>query len=85
MKKTIISLILVVATTAAFAQQKKLPEKVTITLTQQQILKIDSCVRVASSNMDSKRQTEWFISGFTPIYEQVNKQLIIDSVKVKGK
>lgn len=80
---TIIALALTVSATA-FAQQptKKLPAKVTITLTDKQILRLDSVATVINGAIDSKQTTNWILQGFVPIFQQVQQQMVADSSKV---
>jgi len=83
MKKTIITAIFVVAAPAAFSQNKHLPAKVTITLTAQEALRIDSAVQAGANSFDSKKASQSFGMAFAPFYQQVSRQLVVDSVKVK--
>ena len=72
--------LLLLASLGATAQTK-LPPKVTINLTDKQVLRIDSAINAATMWTDSKQATQWFAGSFQPFYEQVRKQL--DTVKVK--
>lgn len=81
MYKTLIIAFLVVATISARAQSKHLPEKTVITLSPQQVLRIDSAVRIMADKLDSKSQTQWFIASFDVLYKQVREQMVADSVK----
>jgi len=85
MKRTLISALFVVATTCAFSQTKHLPAKVTIQLTTQEVLRIDSAVGYATLAIDSKNASKWFQQAFTTFYKQVQEQEVADSVKVKPK
>ena len=84
MKKSTITLIMVAATVGAFGQAK-IPAKVNITLTDKQLLKLDSAVQVTANNMDSKQGTVNFLKAFEPIYLQVRQQMAADTVKIKNK
>ncbi len=79
--KKLLTLTLLIAGLSASAQ--KLPAKVTITLTDKQVLKIDSAINSGASWTDSKGATQWFGNAFSPFYEQVKKQMVVDTVKVK--
>lgn len=68
---------------ALFASAQKLPSKVTITLTDRQVLRIDSAIQAASNWTDSKQATQWYIKAFEPFYIEVRRQLTIDTTKVK--
>lgn len=83
MKKTIITALLIAAISPAFSQQKKLPARVTIVLTEREIVRLDSAVTIGSQWTDSKGATNWFMASFTPVFEQIRKQMVIDTVKVK--
>lgn len=71
--------------TCAIAQQKHLPKQVTITLTSQEVMRLDSAVNFASNTIDSKHASQWFQLAFAPFYQQITKQLVVDSVKVASK
>ncbi len=79
MKRTF-TILLLIAGLSASAQ--KLPSKVTVTLTWQQFLSIDSALGTAYTWQDSKSQTAAVVKRFEPFYIQVNKQ-IADSAKIK--
>lgn len=81
MKRTIYTIALLGMAISASAQ--KLPSKVTITLTDKQVLRLDSAINAGANFIDSKQATQWFSSSFTPFYEQVRKQMIVDTAKVK--
>lgn len=66
---------------SANAQTKHLPKTITITLTDQQVLRIDSAVTGVQSLIDSKKATNWFLSAFQPFYDQAKAQMVTDSVK----
>lgn len=85
MKKTILTTIALglFLTIKAQEPQKKLPTKVTIVLTDKQLLRIDSAINVTASQIDSKSRTEVFVRAFEPLYLQVQKQMVVDSVKKK--
>lgn len=80
MKKIILTF-MALGLLSASAQTKHLPKTVTITLTDQQVLRIDSAVTGVQNLIDSKKATAWFLSTFQPFYTQVQKQLVTDSVK----
>lgn len=82
MKRIIITIALALIVSVK-ASAQKLPSKVTITLTDRQILRIDSAIKATANMMDSKTMTTNFITPFNPLYEQINKQMIIDTTKVK--
>ena len=65
------------------ATAQKLPAKVTITLTYKQVLSIDSAINAGQSWTDSKQATQWYGQRFAPFYEQVRKQMIVDTLKKK--
>lgn len=79
--KKLTTLFLLCASIGVSAQ--KLPSKVTITLTDKQVIRIDSAIRATANMMDSKTMTNNFIKPFDPLYEQINKQMIVDTTKVK--
>lgn len=81
MKRTIYTIALLGMAISASAQ--KLPSKVTITLTDRQVMRMDSAIGAGSNWTDSKQATQWFGNSFAPFYDQVRKQMIVDSVKVK--
>lgn len=78
MKKSL-TLILLLAGLSATAQ--KLPAKATIVLTDKQVMTIDSAINNTAQMMDSKSQTNRFIMVFQPLYEQIRKQMVVDTVK----
>lgn len=80
MKKSITTLTLALVASASFAQQR-LPAKVTLSLTDKQILRIDSAINLGSNSMDSKSQTKWFVESFSEFYNQVRKQMVADTTK----
>lgn len=80
MKKPL-TLLLLIAGLSASAQ--KLPSKVTVTLTDKQVLTIDSAINVTAQSMDSKSQTNRFIGAFQQLYEEIRKQMVVDTGKVK--
>lgn len=80
--KKLLTICLLTASISASAQ--KLPSKVTITLTDKQVLRIDSAINAGASWTDSKQATTWFGKAFDPFYEQVRKQMIVDTAKVKN-
>lgn len=80
MKKSL-TLILLLAGLSATAQ--KLPAKATIVLTDKQVMTIDSAINNTAQMMDSKSQTNRFIIAFQPLYEQIRKQMVVDTVKAK--
>lgn len=84
MKKSISTILLAFAITCGYAQTKQptVPKIVTIVLTDQQVLKLDSCIRYGQSVIDSKSATAWYTNGFEPFYIQVKRQMVADSVKV---
>jgi len=79
--KKLLTLTLLIVGLSVSAQ--KLPVKVTITLTDKQVLKIDSAVNAGQSWTDSKQATQWFGNAFSPFYEQVRKQMVVDTAKKK--
>jgi hypothetical protein len=79
--RKLLTLTLLIAGLSASAQ--KLPSKVTITLTDKQVLRIDSAINAGASWTDSKGSTQWYSKAFESFYEQVRKQIIIDTAKVK--
>ena len=89
MRTTLITLTALFLTTASFAQTKTepkftMPKTVTVTLTQQQFLRLDSAIANTANSLDSKSYSKWFALSFSPIYEALNKQLIpVDTTKVK--
>ena len=89
MKKLFITSAILLSTTTLFAQSKTepkftLPKTVTVTLTQQQFLRLDSAITNTANSLDSKSYSKWFALSFSPIYEALNKQLIpVDTTKVK--
>lgn len=68
---------------ALFASAQKLPSKVTITLTNRQILRIDSAIQAGANWTDSKQATNWYQASFADLYAQIRKQMINDTTKVK--
>lgn len=72
------------AASAQTAPTKHLPAKVTIALTAQQIMRLDSAAQAINGNIDSKRTTEYILSSFSPIWLQVQKQMVVDTVKKVG-
>jgi len=86
---TLLTSALLLITAASFAQSKTepkftLPKTVTVTLTQQQFLRLDSAVTNTANSLDSKSYSKWFALSFSPIYEAINKQLVpVDTSKVK--
>lgn len=81
----ILALALTVSASASAQQPtKKLPAKVTLTLTDKQVLKLDSVARVINNAIDSKQTTAWMLQGLQPIFQQVELQLVSDSGKVKN-
>lgn len=86
MKKIILTLCLIGSLSAVKAQMKpKLPATVKFVFTERQILTIDSAINTGASWTDSKASTIWYSKAFTPFYEQLNKQLVVDTIKVKPK
>jgi hypothetical protein len=79
MKK--LKLIIPILLCALAGSAQKLPSKVTINLTDKQVLRIDSAIQAASNWTDSKGATQWYIKAFEPFYIEVRRQL--DTVKVK--
>jgi len=65
------------------AMAQKLPSKVIITLTDKQVLSIDSAINAGQSWTDSKQATQWYGQRFAPFYEQVRKQMVTDTLKKK--
>ena len=84
MKKQIFyatALFLVLCPLIANCQTKHLPKIVTITLTAQQALRIDSAINFATNSIDSKQNSKWFAMSFAEFYLQCNRQLVTDSIK----
>jgi len=79
--KKLLTITLLIAGLSASAQ--KLPAKATIVLTDRQILRMDSAINAASTWTDSKQATSWYSASFTALYEQIRKQMIVDTAKVK--
>jgi len=98
---TLLTSSLLLSTTTLFAQSKTepktaptkpqyqkvkvLPPLATIKLTPAQIMRIDSAISVINNAVDSKNTSKWIITSFEPIFNQANKQLLTDSVKVDAK
>lgn len=82
MKTTIITLAIALCSTCAFAQNKHLPPTITLKLTAQEVLRLDSAVNYANSTIDSKNASKWFMGAFGVVYRQISEQLVSDSVKV---
>lgn len=80
MKRPLILLALLGSLTAVKAQTK-LPTKATITLTDKQVIRIDSAINIAMSRDGSKQFTNWFLQSFNPFYEQIKLQLVVDTAK----
>lgn len=84
MKKLLLTSAILLTAFTLKAQTKKLPSKVTITLTDKEVLRIDSAIQSTAARIDSKQQTESFIRAFIPIYAVIEKQLIpADTTKKK--
>jgi hypothetical protein len=83
MKKTILTTIAILGLLTSVKAQQHLPSKVSMTLTDKQIMRIDSAINLAQGSMDSKSQTNWFSASFVPFYNEVRKQLITDTLKKK--
>jgi len=79
--KKLLTICLLTASISASAQ--KLPSKVTITLTDKQVLRIDSAINAGQSWTDSKGATQWYIKSFEPLYIEVRKLFITDTLKKK--
>jgi len=77
MKHLTITAILVAATCTAFCQT--LPKTVKLTLTDKQVMRIDSAINYMANSTDSKAATKWLMGAFEPFYVQVRAQL--DTVK----
>ena len=75
---------LLVAISIAHAQTqptKHLPEKVVITLSAAQVIKMDSAIKATANTIDSKTATIGLFNAFGPIYQQISLQLVADTVK----
>ena len=73
--------ILLLAGLSASAQ--KLPAKIKIELTDRQFLSLDSAINFANTWTDSKSKSEAFVLRFQPVYDQVRRQMVIDTLKKK--
>jgi len=83
MKKVILTTLSIVLFSIAASAQQKLPAKVTITLTDRQVMSIDSAINAGSTWTDSKQATQWYGQRFAPFYEQVRKQMATDTLNKK--
>lgn len=86
MKYLIIPTLLILsACTPVVAQQKQshLPPIIKLTFTAQEVARIDSAILAAGTWTDSKITTQWFGNSFVTFYQQVRKQMVVDSVGKK--
>lgn len=80
MKKTILTIALLMGIVCAKAQQqpaKQLPPKLTFTLTDREFLKLDSAINIAANSTDSKQLTNFILKGVEPLYRQVQGQMVL--------
>ena len=66
---------------AGAAQAQTLPKEVTIKLTDKQVLRLDSAIRIVSGQLDSKSLTSYLNEATVPIFNQVRQQLVADKPK----
>lgn len=78
MKKSILPILLIAGLSAS---AQKLPEKVTIVLTDKQVLKLDSAIQIISGQLDSKQLTKFLQDAALPVFQQVRAQLVADKPK----
>ena len=78
---TIIGLIALLCISQCCFAQTHLPKTVTVTLTDKQLLKIDSAITKTANGIDSKSYSAWFLSAFQPLYDQARAQMVTDSVR----
>ena len=77
---------MLVASVSAFAQtqpaQKHLAPVNHVTLTDRQVLHLDSAINVIAGMLDSKSATKYLTDAVKPIYDQVVAQMVVDTTKV---
>jgi len=79
----IIPLIIAAMLSPLAGRAQILPKTVKLTLTDKQVMRIDSAINYMANSTDSKAATKWLMGAFEPFYVQIRAQL--DTVKVKPK
>lgn len=84
MKSTLITLVLIAAMGTAKGQTKHLAKVNIIKLSDREVLRLDSALTATYGSIDSKGLTNYLQRAVLPIYQQIQGQMIADTVKKAG-